>query len=58
MDCVPVPQQLARRGIPRKCLHELLGGPGSGRMLGDLEVEHSASLVALPIAGWLEPFAK
>ena len=43
---VAVSQQVAWRGIPRKCLGDLTGGPTCGRMLGDVQMKNLPSSVA------------
>jgi hypothetical protein len=40
------PQQITWRGVPRKCVAELLGSPLRGGMGRDPEVEDSAALVS------------
>jgi len=44
-DAVAVPQEIAWRGIPRKGLPELLGGPFCGGVRRDAEVQDPAALV-------------
>src|SRR5208337_3265968 len=43
---VAVAQQVAWRGVPRKCLGDLTGEPTCGRMLGDVQMEDFPSSVA------------
>src|SRR5262245_15710997 len=42
---VAIPQEKAWRGLFRKCLDELLGGPSSRRMLSDVEVNNAPAIV-------------
>src|SRR6266498_2416530 len=39
VDLVTVPQEIGGRGVVRERVHDLLSGPGSGGMLGDVEVD-------------------
>ena len=41
---VSVPEQIARRGVPRKGLGDLACEPDLGRVLGDLEMDDSSSM--------------
>jgi hypothetical protein len=43
---VAVSQEVAWRGIPRKCLGDLAGEPTCGRMLGDIQMQNLPSRVA------------
>jgi len=42
---ISIAQQIARRGIPGKCLHQLSGGPLGGRMGRHVEVEDAAPIM-------------
>jgi hypothetical protein len=46
IDAIAVTQQIARRGIKWKRLHDLLGSPSSGRMLGHVEVHDFPTVMA------------
>jgi hypothetical protein len=45
IDRVPIAEEVGWRGVVRKRLHDLLGGPGGGRMLGDVEVDDPSPIV-------------
>ena len=45
IDAIPVPKQIRRRSSKRKGFDHLLGGPGGGGSLGDVEVKHFAPLM-------------
>src|SRR4029450_433897 len=44
-DAVPIAEEIRRRGVVREGIDDLLSGPGSGRMLGHVEVEDAAAVV-------------
>jgi hypothetical protein len=43
---VTVAQEIRGGGVVRERVHDLLGGPGGGGMLGDVEVQDPASMVS------------
>ena len=45
-DAVPVPQQIARRRLPRKGFAELLGGPFRRRVWGHADVKNAAAVMS------------
>jgi hypothetical protein len=45
IDLVTVAQEVGRRGVVRERVHDLLGGPEGGRVLGDVEVDDAAAMV-------------
>src|SRR2546428_5480103 len=45
VDRVAIAEEKGRRGVVREGVHDLLGGPGSGGMLGDIEVEDAPAVV-------------
>ena len=45
VDRVPIPQEIARRGIPGKRLDDLLGGPLRRGMFGDIEMHDAPALM-------------
>ncbi len=45
VDPVPIPKQVAGRGVPRERLDDLLAGPPCGGVLGHVEVDHPAPVV-------------
>ena len=45
VDAVAIAEKIGRRAVLRERVHELLGGPGGGRMLGDVEVEDAPAVV-------------
>ena len=40
VDGIPVPQQVTRRGVPRKSLDDLLRGPLGGWVFGNVKMEY------------------
>src|SRR4051794_20702495 len=40
-DPIAIAQQIARRGLPRESLAQLLSGPFRGRMSGDTEMQNA-----------------
>ena len=45
VDAIAITDHVCGRTVFRKCLHDLLGGPSRGGMLGDVEVKKTASVV-------------
>jgi hypothetical protein len=45
VDRVAIAQEIGRRGVVREGVHDLLGRPGGGGTLGDVEVEDAPPLV-------------
>src|SRR3989441_8783645 len=45
VDLVTVAEEIGRRGVVREGVHDLLGRPGGGGMLGDVEVENAPPTV-------------
>src|SRR5205814_8293612 len=45
VDRVAIAEEVGRRGVVGERLHDLLGGPGPGGMLGDVEVDHPPPMV-------------
>src|SRR2546427_3236340 len=45
VDAIAIAEEVGRRGVVRERVDELLGGPGGGGMLGDVEVEDTAAVV-------------
>ena len=45
VDGVAIAEEIGRRGLVRKRLHDLLGGPDRGGMLGDVEAEDPSPMV-------------
>jgi len=45
VDRVAIAEEVRRRGVIREGVHDLLGRPGSGGMLGDIEVEDAPAVV-------------
>ncbi len=45
VDAVPIAQQIAWRLVPRKRVHDLLGGPLGGGMFRDIEMDDATPLV-------------
>jgi hypothetical protein len=45
VDLVPIAEEIGWHRILREGTDDLLGGPGGGGMLGDVEVEDAAALV-------------
>jgi hypothetical protein len=60
VDRVAIAEEGGGRGVVRERLHDLLGGPGGGGMLGDVEVEDAPPVVGehdkdeedAPPSGW------
>ena len=42
---VTIAQKIGGRGVVREGVHDLLGGPGGGGMLGDVEVDDAPAVV-------------
>jgi hypothetical protein len=42
---VTITQEIGRRGLIRKGVHDLLGGPVGGGMLGHIEVDNAPAMV-------------
>jgi len=45
VDLVTVAQEIGRRGLVREGVHELLGGPVGGGVLGHVEVDDAPAMV-------------
>jgi len=45
VDRVAIAEEVGRGGVVREGVHDLLGGPGGGGMLGDVEVEDAPPMV-------------
>jgi hypothetical protein len=45
IDLVAVAEEIGRRGVIRERVHDLLGSPGRGGMLGDVEVDGAPAMV-------------
>src|SRR5207247_1649732 len=45
VDRVAIAEEIRRGGVVREGVHDLLGRPGGGGMLGDIEVEDAAAVV-------------
>ena len=45
VDSVAVAEEIGRGGLVREGVHDLLGGPGGGGMLGDAEVDDPPAVV-------------
>src|SRR5438094_1194501 len=45
VDRVAIAEEVGWRGVVRERLDDLLGGPGRGGMLGDVEVDHPPPMV-------------
>jgi hypothetical protein len=45
VDRIAIAEEVRRRGVIREGVHDLLGRPGSGGMLGDIEVEDAPAVV-------------
>ncbi len=45
VDRVAIAEEVGRGGIVRKGVHDLLGGPEGGGVLGDIEVEDAPAVV-------------
>jgi hypothetical protein len=46
VDAVAVAEQIGRRGLVGEGVDELLSGPGSGGVLGDVEVDNAPAVVS------------
>ncbi|OGA01050.1 MAG: hypothetical protein A3I00_03570 [Betaproteobacteria bacterium RIFCSPLOWO2_02_FULL_64_12] len=46
IDAVAIAEEVGRRGVVREGVHDLLGRPGDGGVLGDVEVEDAAAVVS------------
>ena len=44
VDAVAVAEEIRWRGVLREGVHDLLGGPGGGGVLGDVEVDDAAAV--------------
>jgi len=45
VDRVAIAEEIGRGGVVREGVHDLLGRPGRGGMLGDIEVEDAPAVV-------------
>ena len=45
VDLVTIAEEIGRRGLVREGVHDLLGGPGGGGVLGDVEVDDPPAVV-------------
>jgi len=45
VDAIAIAEEIGRRGVVREGVDELLGGPGGGGMLGDVEVDDAPVVV-------------
>ena len=45
VDAVAIAEEIGRGGVIREGMDDLLSRPGGGGMLGDIEVEHAATMV-------------
>jgi len=45
VDLVTITQEIGGRGVVRERVHDLLGGPEGGGVLGDVEVDDPAAVV-------------
>ena len=45
IDLVTIAEEVGRRGVVREGVDDLLGGPGGGGMLGDVEVDDAPAMV-------------
>ena len=45
VDVVAIAEEVGRRGVVREGVHDLLGGPGGGGMLGHVEVDDAPAMV-------------
>ena len=45
VDAIAIAEEIGRRGVVREGVDELLGGPGGGGMLGDVEVDDTPAVV-------------
>jgi hypothetical protein len=46
VDRVPIPQEIPRGGVPWEGIHELLGRPLGGGVLGDIKMHDATTLVS------------
>ena len=46
VDAVPIVEEIGRCGVVREGVDKLLGGPGGGGMLGDVEVDDAPPMVS------------
>src|SRR2546426_4920093 len=46
VDLVTVAQEIGRRGVVREGVHDLLGGPVGGEVLGHVEVDDAPAMVS------------
>jgi hypothetical protein len=46
VDRVPIPQEITRCGVPWEGIHELLGRPLGGGVLGDIKMHDATTLVS------------
>ena len=46
IDSITVPKHVARRRVPRECLHQLLRRPLRSRMFGHVEMHHSSAFMS------------
>ena len=45
VDLVTIAEEIGRRGVVREGVHDLLGGPGGGGVLGHVEVDDPPAMV-------------
>ncbi|HEU4368119.1 MAG TPA: hypothetical protein VFV05_07840 [Methylomirabilota bacterium] len=45
VDLVTIPEEIGRRGLVRKGVHDLLSGPAGGVVLGHVEVDDAPAVV-------------
>jgi hypothetical protein len=46
VDAIAVAEEIGRRGVVRKGIHDLLGGPGGSGILGHVEVNDTPALMS------------
>ena len=46
VDLVTIPEEIRWRGVVREGVHDLLGGPGGGGVLGHVEVDDAPAVVS------------
>jgi hypothetical protein len=46
VDRVAIAEEISGGGVVGEAVHDLLGGPGSGGMVGDVEVQNPASMMS------------